>query len=288
MNILANFENTLGNTNVRENMYTRSKHPNLLQFDGWQKFKHLSHFSTTSQGGVSDGNYASFNLGEYSGDEPLNVEVNRRFLARILDIEYNNLYFPHQTHGDSICVIDEDFIALSPEEKRASLEGVDALMTNIKNIGIGVTTADCVPIVLYDPKIEVVAAIHAGWKGTVKHIANKTLKLMMQRFGSNLSDIYAGIGPFISEKHFEVGDEVEAAFKKEGFPLSKIASRNKETNKLHIDLGKANKHDLMSLGMNSDNIEIANLCTYSNPNILFSARRQTIHSGRMFTGGFLR
>ena len=268
-------------------MHAKSKHPNLLQFDSWSKLVHVSNFSTTSQGGVSGGNYASFNLGRSTDDDPLNVQVNYRFLSRMLGIEIENLYVPKQSHGDSIVVIDTNFLSQPSDQQEIILTDVDALITNVKNIGIGVTTADCVPILIYDPTKKALAAIHAGWRGTVQHIASKTLKKMQQTYGTRPKEVLVGIAPSISASRFEVGDEIGEAFREANYRLDSISYRNEASGKLHIDLQEANIIDLTSLGVERNNIENSKLCSYSNPDLFFSARRQTIKSGRMMTGGVL-
>lgn len=275
------------NITYTENMHTRARHPNLLQFDTWNKLEYVSNFSTTSQGGVSSGNYSSFNLGRYTEDDPLNIDVNYRFLSRMLGIDIENLFVPKQSHGNSIAVIDNDFLNLPAEEKQIILTDVDALITNVKNIGIGVTTADCVPILIHDPQNHAIAAIHAGWRGTVQHIASKTLKKMQQNFGTKSKDVLVGIAPSISAARFEVGDEIGEAFREAKYQIENFSYRHETSGKLHIDLQEANTLDLMSLGVKRSNIENSKLCSYSNPDLFFSARRQTIKSGRMMTGAIL-
>lgn len=268
-------------------MHMKSKHPNLLQFDTWTKMPNVINFSTTSQGGVSNGNFASFNLGRYTDDEALNVDVNYRFLAKILGIDPNVLFSPKQSHGNSVCTIDEDFLGQPRDVQLNMLTNVDALVTNVKNVGIGVTTADCVPILLYDPQKEVLAAVHAGWKGTVQHIASKTLTEMRKKFGCQIKNVIVGIAPSISAQRFEVGEEVGEAFSNARYDLERISFRNETTGKLHINLQEANILDMTRGGVKRENIEDSKLCTYSNPDLFFSARRQTIKSGRMMTGGVL-
>lgn len=248
----------------------------------------LFHFSTSIKGGVSIDAYSSLNLSLYAGDNPDHVKENRERLANVAGVSVDNLYIPHQTHEDKTFIIDEKFLNLSKEDKEKSLHGIDALITDRKNICIGVTTADCVPILIYDPHKEVLAAIHAGWKGTVARIAAKTVMKMKEHFGSNPKDLLAGIAPCISQERFEVGEEVVEIFQLAGFQIEDIGYRNTETEKMHLNLRQANKLILNEAGMPIPNIEIANLCTYSNPLLFFSARRQTIHSGRMVTGGVLR
>lgn len=259
----------------------------LLQFESFPSDS-LSHFTTTTEGGVSEGNYSSFNLGLYSGDSEENVSENRDRLTNALGISPGNFFVPYQTHDDKVCIIDQDFLSMTDENKSLSLNGIDALITDQKEIGIGITTADCVPLLIYDPIKKVLAAIHAGWKGTAARIGYKTAQKMIDHFGCNPSDLVVGIGASISPKHFEVGDEVGKAFTDAGFELSRISYRNTQTGKLHINLWEANRLPLIELGVLLQNIEVSEICTYSNPDLLFSARRQTIHSGRMITGGVIR
>lgn len=269
-------------------MIKNIEHDNLLQFQNLSKFKALTHFSTTIHGGVSEGAYSSFNLGFYCGDNPECVYENRGRLASQLNLTSQDLYIPYQTHEDKICVLNSHFMALSDNDKYLSLNGVDALITDQKNICIGVTTADCVPVLVYDPVKSVLAAVHAGWKGTVAKIAEKTVAKMVDTFSCSPQDMYAGIAPCISQKCFEVGEEVVDAFKEAGFSMDDIAYRNSETGKMHIDLRLANKLLLTEAGIPFQNIETSGECTYSDSDLFFSARRQTIHSGRMLTGGVLR
>ncbi|GAB6012446.1 peptidoglycan editing factor PgeF [Viscerimonas tarda] len=263
------------------------QYPNLLQFDLFGEYKSLFHFSTTCEGGFSKGSYASFNLGEYSGDDVVSVYKNRSQLASVLNIDPNSLLLPHQVHGDGILTVDADFLSLPALSQKEQLNGVDALITNCQQVCIGVTTADCVPLLVFDPIGNVLAAIHAGWRGTVAKIATKAVAQMQEKYGCNPQNLKAGIAPAISQACFEVGEEVVDAFSGAGFPVNDIGYRCPETGKIHLDLCCANSLLLTASGIPPQNIEIAGLCTYSHPDKFFSARRQTVKSGRMLTGGFL-
>lgn len=258
----------------------------LLQFELLQK-PSLFHFSTTIKGGVGRNAYSSFNLSLYSGDDIQTVIANRLKLADAANVSIERLLIPYQTHEDKIVDVDQDFLQLSNEEQISRLNGVDALITHQKGVCIGVTTADCVPILLFDPEKKVLAAIHAGWKGTVQDIGAKAVKQMIDQYGCKPENILAGIAPSISPEVFEVGDEVGEVFEDAGFDLSSISFRNPKTNKLYIDLWAANKVQLLDLGILAANIETAEMCTYNDADRFFSARRQTIHSGRMVTGGVI-
>lgn len=247
----------------------------------------LQVLTTTSSGGVSQGNYESMNLCTHSGDSLSNVEENRSRLAKHFGVDDTCLFIPYQTHQDKVKVIDQKFLKLSKDEQSSELYGIDALITKERRVVIGITTADCVPIVMYDSINHALGVVHAGWKGTVSHIGAKTVRKMAEIFSSHPSDLKVVIGPSISQEMFEVGDEVGDVFANAGFILEDISIRKPETGKLHIDLWKANLLSLIEEGLLLDNIKISGICTYKSPEF-FSARRQTIMSGRIFTGGLLK
>lgn len=258
--------------------------PFLLQFEILSQEKDINHFTTTRNGGVSKPPFASFNLGNYSEDDLAAITENRRRLSEALCIRPDRLIVPKQIHSDKVLLVDDKFLSLPETERSKASEGYDALITRQKGICIGITTADCVPVILYDPRKKVIAAIHAGWKGTVSRIVRATICEMQKNFGSSASDILAGIGPSISRDAFEVGEEVVATFQNEKHPVERIMIRNEITGKAHFDLWKANKLQLLDCGVKEPNIELARICTYTHNDIFFSARREGIKSGRMITG----
>ena len=178
-------------------------------------------------------------------------------------------------------IIDREFLNKKSSEKKLLLSGKDALITNIPEIFIGVTTADCVPITLYDPIQKVSAVAHAGWRGTSSQIVRKTILAMIQHFDCKVADIYAVIGPSISVEAYQVGEELYEIFKSAGFPVTEIF-KTIDSN-LHLDLWKANEWLLLQAGIPLNQIEIAGLCTYKNQHDFFSARRLGIKSGRMLS-----
>ena len=164
------------------------------------------------------------------------------------------------------------------------LEEVDALLTQLPNICIGVSTADCVPIILYDPRRKVTAAIHAGWRGTVKRIVTRCLEEMTAHFSTTPADVLAAIGPCISAEAYEVGEEVVDQFREAGFPLEKIVMRSDAAPKPHLNLPLANRLLLEEAGVTSGQISDCGICTFQHHQDFFSARRLGILSGRIFTG----
>lgn len=185
----------------------------------------------------------------------------------------------HQVHDCKVAIIDR------PDMTRADLEGYDAFITNLPGVAIGVSTADCVPVLLYDPAKRVVAAVHAGWKGTVLHISQKAIEVMAVKFGSRAEDLRAVIGPAIGSDSFQVGMEVAEKFKMAGFPMDVIWSfrgpgdGSPMSGGHHIDLFKANRWLLEEAGILQDNIQVFDLDTFID-DTFYSARREGPQCGR--------
>jgi len=168
---------------------------------------------------------------------------------------------------------------------REELEGYDALMTDVPGIAVGVRTADCIPILLYDERNGAVAAVHSGWKGTIKRIVQKVVFRMHYEYGTEAGELKALIGPGICRDCFQVGEEVVEYFRDTDFPLDKIYSWNgarEEENKgtgHHIDLFEANRLLLLQVGIHEENIMVTGLCTYEDDRF-YSARREGVECGR--------
>lgn len=186
---------------------------------------------------------------------------------------------PHQTHSSNIACIED------PDVDPAMLENIDALTTNLPGLAIGVRTADCIPVLLYDPAARAVGAAHSGWRGTVNRIAGKTVIEMKHRFGSNPADIRAAIGPGIGLDSFQVGEDVATAFKQAGFPMEKIWSFRgpREEGSMsgghHLDLKECIRITLEDCGLDPANILISEVDTFTD-NSFYSARREGIRCGR--------
>ena len=238
-------------------------------------------FSTTRKGGVSKGSYAEFNINHYCGDDEKDIAANHASLCRLLGIDGAHLVYPHQVHGTEIRKIDAAWLSLPKSEQAQLLEGVDAVMTNMAGICVGVSTADCIPVLLYDAAHHACAAIHAGWRGTAARMAENAVRAMATAYGTLPVQIMAVIGPGISLENFEVGDEVYETFENAGFDMKRIARRY---TKWHIDLWEANRLSLMKMGIPAGAIHTSGICTYAQADRFFSARRLGINSGRILTG----
>ena len=242
-------------------------------------------FSSTRQGGYSEGRYGEFNINRYCGDSEEAIQKNRETLCQLLGIEDHSLLMPHQVHLAEIAVVDREMLTLPTEEILQKLDGIDALMTNEAGVCIGVSTADCIPVLLYDPIQRASCAIHAGWRGTVQRIAEKAVARMTEVFGSDPQNLIAQIGPGIHLESFEVGDEVYQTFEKEGFPMELIS---KKYEKWHIDLPECNRLQLVAAGIPETHIAVSPVCTFQQSDTFFSARKLSINSGRIFTGILLQ
>ena len=241
-------------------------------------------FSTTRWGGYSRGSYAGFNINRYCGDDEDDIRRNRELLCRQLGISDDRLLMPHQVHQTRTALVDEDLLSHSEEERQQLLDGYDALMTNLTGVCIGVSTADCIPVLLYDGEHHAVCAVHAGWRGTVARIVEKSIAAMNVAYGTRPSQLKAQIGSGISLQSFEVGDEVYEAFTAAGFDMCTISRREA---KWHIDLPECNRQQLMATGVPVEAIQLSGICTYQQSDRYFSARQLGIRSGRIFTGIFI-
>ena len=256
--------------------------PELLYYD---LHDDVVAFSTTRQGGCSVGNYAAFNINHYCGDDEVAIRVNRGLLCQTLGISEEQLIMPHQVHRTEVARIDEAFFHCTATEQAQRLEGIDAVMTDLHDVCIGVSTADCIPILLYDIRNRACAAIHAGWRGTVSRIAEKALAKMSAAYGTRPQDVMAEVGPGISLECFEVGDEVYEAFAAAGFVMQDISERR---GKWHIDLPECNRLQLVAAGVPETQIAMSGICTFKEHMRFFSARRLGIQSGRIYTGIMLK
>lgn len=246
-------------------------------------FGKVTTFFTDREGGVSKGNYASFNMGYFSGDDRAAVDRNRALLSGHLGIDDNRLVVPNEVHGSRVMVVDEPSLHL-PSEERDEYFKCDALVTRLRRVCLGVTVADCVPVLLFDEQEGVVAASHAGWKGIVSGVLRETISAMGRLSPMSVGRLHAEIWPSISCEHFEVGEEVVERFS-EMFSkdeLARLVVRDGFV-KPHINLREAVRLQLLALGLSDDQIWLHGDCTYSQSKY-FSARRDGFASGRMVAG----
>lgn len=261
-------------------LLTSDKLP-LYQFENLSQFKEIKHYVSTRAGGVSEGNgLETLNVSFMADNRREAVIENRKRIAEAISVSPNKLIFPSQTHEDKIVIVDSAFSANSHEKMTCT----DALISNAKGLCVSVITADCVPVLLFDSKNKVVGAVHAGWRGTVKMIAQKAVLKMQVDFGTNPKDVWVGIGPSIGPETYEVGSEVIEEFVKAFGSKQGLVSNETPNGKGFVNLWEANKRQLVVIGVPESQIEIAGICTYSNSETFFSARRNHGKGGRFASG----
>jgi len=265
----------------------------ILQVPELAKLPWLVHGFSTRVGGVSklDGKRV-FNLGFTEWDTRENVKENRRRLQAAVGAQDLKLVSLLQFHSDGIL----HFETAPTEPARG-----DAAVTKSAGLLLAVQTADCVPILLVDPKNRAVAAVHAGWRGTLARIVEKAIGRMQMQFGSKAADLLAAIGPAIGGCCYEVGTEVAAAFSgqfadaaeffdelrtgDEPNPLQWMnmmpPGHQPPPKKVLLDLRKANRAQLEAAGVPAKNIFASDLCTGCRRDLLFSYRKEGAESGRM-------
>jgi hypothetical protein len=273
------------------------------------KLDWLVHGFSTRPGGESimDGKRA-LNLGFTEWDDRARVAKNRAAFAAAVSARKMPLITVRQFHSDVIHVVSAPGHAApkGPASKAAQdAPQADALVTRVPELLLSVQTADCVPILLADTRHHAVAAIHAGWRGTLARISEKTLGRMRMEFGTRASDVVAAIGPSIGRCCYEVGPEVAQAFATQ-FPMAadwfdgpfEQLSHGEEPlwlpwltmmppghvpppPRVQLDLRAANRAQLVDAGVPESRIDVSDLCTACRADLLFSYRREGLKTGRM-------
>jgi polyphenol oxidase len=265
----------------------------VLQVPAFMKIPWLVHGFSTRPGGVSDaGGEKVLNLGAVEWDTRENVEENKHRFQAAVGAADHTLISLHQIHSD---------VVRSFDSVRAKQCKGDASVTKQPGLLLGVRTADCAPVLVVDPKRCVVAAIHAGWRGTLARIVTKTIGQMQMEFACRPRDLLAAIGPTIGGCCYEVGTEVASAFAAkfanasdffdelrtgdEPNPLQWLnmmpPGHQPPPNKVLLDLKKANRAQLVEAGVREENIFVTELCTSCDVDRLFSYRKEGAASGRL-------
>lgn len=242
----------------------------------------VRHGFSTRLGGISKAEHTkSLNLGFFRGDKDIIVQKNIERFCEAVDIDAKELVIMPQIHSTNVLEVDRSHCGhalYSP----ATFEG-DALVTNSHGVALGVRVADCVPILLADSGAGVIAAVHAGWRGTVGDIVGKTVKKMCF-LGASPVDIHVCIGPHISMANYEVGEEVAKAVLDavgEDSLSFKHLRPSVEKGKFLCGLGEVNKTLLQKAGIPEENIDLSTECTYDNADLFYSHRRMGEKRGTM-------
>ena len=242
-----------------------------VTFPGWNVPEDVRYGYSTRLFGVSEGIYASMNLGQNRGDEPDRVRENYRRMCDAIGLPTKRLVLSKQVH---LCHVQKVTAADAGNgffsENR--FEDADALMTDERNVPLVIFTSDCVPVFLYDPEHKAIALVHAGWRGTVGGICRNTVEAMNREYGTDPGKVLAAIGPSICRKCFEIGPEVAEQFDVAFAGACDEVLRKGSGDRFYADLWRANEIMLLSAGVRKENITVSGLCTMCRPELFFSHR----------------
>ena len=249
---------------------------------------------STRLGGVSKGIFSTMNMSFTRGDVEADVRENIRLFSEAAGFNGENIVMPHQCHTTNVRIVGKDDRGCGVT-KPGCIDEIDGQITNDENTVLYCMGADCVPVFIVDVEKRVVAACHAGWKGTVNNIVNAAVEKMVSKFGCDPKNMKAVIGPSICMDCYEVSEDVAKRFidayntvdkntvantdsgiKKENIhPVVRPASgdfNDNPTGKYFLNLWEANKINLINAGLDSHAIEISGYCTRCHPDLLFSHR----------------
>ena len=231
-----------------------------------KKFKNLKHRFFSKKNGFSNGIYKSLNCGVGSNDKKINVLKNIKYVTKKMGCKKNSLITLNQVHSSKVIY----FKSYSNIKNR--LRG-DAIVTKVKNIPIGILTADCVPILLYEPQKEIIGCIHSGWKGAFNGVIKNTIH-KFKKLNSNLSELMVAVGPCIGKKSYEVKKDFYQKFIKKNHK-NKIFFRKNSKNNYNFNLRYFVNNELSNLGVKK--IENINLDTFKEKNFFYSYRRSRVN-----------
>lgn len=257
----------------------------LIKYD---ILKDVPHCFTTRRGGVSEGAVSSLNMSFTRESSHENVIENYRRVADSLGVCYAGMTRVQQKHTNKVIKITENMTGMGisnefPDDIDIS-DGYDAMITNVPGVILCTVHADCVPVLLYDEENNAVAAIHSGWRGTALKISSETVKNMILEYGTDPSNIKAVIGPSISIERFETDADVYNEFKNSFCDSFEYLSKRyiyKQGLKYHIFVGGFVYETLLLSGLARENIFLDERCTYNNPDLFFSHRRDKGNTGAM-------
>jgi len=225
------------------------------------------------------GPFATLNLGMRCGDDPEAVRDNRAQLSLLTNAFPDLLTFGQQVHGNNVSVVAGAEIGSGADATDTAIPATDAMVTNIPDVPLVVLVADCCSVSLYDPVNDIIALVHAGWRGTAAGVAGAAVSKMIGEFGSNPADLAAGIGPSIGSCCYEVGKDVFESFAK-NYPDTAGEVFVAYGDGYKLDLQESNRRILAMAGVPEERIETAGLCTSCNTDLFYSHRAEQGNTGR--------
>jgi len=233
----------------------------------------------TRAGGVSSPPFDSLNFDYRGADQAADIDENMRIVSGALNVALENLVTVNQVHGDGILTVTHrDQIREKPD--------ADAIITSLTEVPVGILTADCLPILLFD-KGGAIGAVHAGWRGTAKGIVIKAVEAMGRTYGTRAEDILCALGPYIGPCCYTVGEDVASGFRS-SFGDTKGFIEERSNGRISLDIGLSNLSQLISAGVSKENISFDPACTSCNNRLFFSYRKDGGRTGRQLSFIMLR
>lgn len=230
----------------------------------FSSFPHLIAAQSTRHGGVSKGDIGSLNLGAYTEDDEASVNENQQRFMHQLGFSRDQLAYTYQVHGKEVKQV----------QAPGHWKGYDALITDQKEILLAITTADCTPILLFDPVRQAIGGVHAGWRGTIAQALTHTIRAMQEAFGTDTKDLFAWVGVCIGKEDYEVDADVA-----DHFPAS-FKSWQDDKGKYLLDLRGANQQQLLDMGVPNQQIGVSTMSTVTYASDFFSHRASRGKAGR--------
>lgn len=255
-------------------------------FNGLENTGIVKHCFSSRLGGVSKGHLSTMNLSYMRGDEKECVDENYRRIAKVLGCKIEDIVCSDQTHTTNVKKVTADDKGKGIVKPR-DYKDIDGLITNEPGIALATFYADCVPLYIVDPVHHAIGLSHSGWRGTVKRMGAVTLKKMEEEYGTKPQDVYVAIGPSICQDCYEVSKDVADEFR-EAFLAQRDEDKllyQKSEEKFLLNLWYANYCVFREAGVPEKNIEVTDVCTCCNPDILFSHRASKGMRGNL--GAFL-
>ncbi|MBR6537861.1 MAG: peptidoglycan editing factor PgeF [Lachnospiraceae bacterium] len=256
----------------------------FLYFKRLAEHSGVKHSCSTRVGGVSEGCFSSMNLGFGRGDADENVLENYDRICSAMGFAKEQVVLSAQVHETVVRRATKADCGKGINKPR-DYTSVDAQITNEPGVALTVFTADCVPVFFYDPVAKAIGTAHAGWRGTIGRIAEKTVQAMNKEFGSKPSDMEAYIGASICGDCYTVGGEVAERFMKEFPEATTQTDEQKAEGTCQLDLWQVNRMILEQAGVKPENIVIGGVCTKCHSDVLYSHRVQGNDRGSLV--GFL-
>lgn len=266
-----------------------------LLFEGMSRYPGLAHAVFTRRGGVSTAPFTGLNLAISTGDDPARVQQNGAIARAVLGLPFVSA---RPVHGNTVTFLTADDVAAAHRAERegagswtdtlrarARSTEADAMVTDVPGFALFWAYGDCTPILLYDAAHAAIALVHAGWRGTARTVAPKTLAAMAHRFGTSAAEVYAAIGPAIGGCCYEVRGDLRDAFAAD--PLASATAAfaerpvtGRDGTRLTLDVAASNAAQLQAVGVSPDHIEYSGYCTGCSNDLFYSHRLEGEPSGR--------